>query len=728
VTGEDDTARDGESPALHAFIEKAVPAAGLEAHRSLATLEARLFGRATRTVTVGRYVLADRIASGGGGTVYRARDPELDRDVAVKLLHAGHDANRPEGRARLVREAQLLSRIAHPNIIEIHDVGAYDSGALGRVLGTDGEEGIFIAMQYVEGSNLAAWLAGGPRDWTEIRDVFVAAGRGLAAAHAAGLVHRDFKPANVLVGRSTNGTPDVRVLDFGLGRATAAAATGPHAGIAAPLANELERLGRFDMSLTMTGALLGTPAYMAPEQHAGERADARSDQYSFCLAMYEGLCGCSPFVAGTAEELETAKRDGEILPAPASARIPPHVEAALRRGLAPNPAERWPDMERLLEALEQPAPQRRAGRSSMAALVTAAVAATATIVWWPWSEACTYDLERVTDVWNPRRVDALREAFLRTERPFAAATFERAHARVEAYVEAWTAAVTEHCDAPRPKRSAEAYAIRGCFDGTLESLDATIAALCEADAERLDAAIEILAALPRVDACGGADSGASASDARRLLQIATALALQGRSEAALERLEEAHDQLVALPGPPHPLRIDVDLARRELLDGLRPSEDASIPIASTLALSEEVYGPAHPRTAEVRGRLAHALLRAGRHRDAAEVFEVTLRDLEGLPDEEHRIPTLRIGLGEARLASGHPQRALESFERAMQALEAAPTSTDLADARFGTARALRETGAVPPRATALAERARDTYVARGDRNAVARVEAWLSAD
>src|SRR5690606_38103672 len=212
---EDEAPLEAEPPLLAAFIERASPSAGLDAQRTLASLEARLFGRQAGAVTVDRYVLAERIASGGGGTIYRAHDPELDRQVAIKLLHTGHEANRPEGRARLVREAQLLARLAHPNIIEIYDVGTYQTDLLGRPLSTGaGDAAVFIAMQHVAGSNLAAWLAEKRRPWTEVRDVFMAAGRGLAAAHARGLVHRDFKPANVMVGRRPDGGPDVRVLDF----------------------------------------------------------------------------------------------------------------------------------------------------------------------------------------------------------------------------------------------------------------------------------------------------------------------------------------------------------------------------------------------------------------------------------------------------------------------------------------------------------------------------------
>jgi serine/threonine protein kinase len=729
VTERDDLEGDAEPPALGAFIEQASPAASLEAHRSLATLEARLFGRRARTVTIGRYVLGDRIASGGGGTVYRARDQELDRDVAIKLLHSGHEANRPEGRARLVREAQLLSRIAHPNIIEIYDVGTYDTDVLGRPMTSeDGDAGVFIAMEYVEGSNLAVWLTERSRPWTEIRDVFVAAGRGLAAAHACGLVHRDFKPANVLVGRCASGTPDVRVLDFGLGLATAAASAAPHAGIAARLRDGLERLGGpIDVSLTMTGAMLGTPAYMAPEQHAAERADERSDQYSFCLAMYEGLYACTPFVAATSEDLEAAKRAGDIMPAPAGARVPVYVEAAVRRGLAPDPAARWADMDALLEALELPPPRR-----SRVPLLAAAGVASALLLagglWWSSGEddPCVDTLTRIREAWSAPRADEIRDAFMNAGQSHAAETFARVHARLDAYAEELTSTATHGCRATASSPVA-LQETRACLENAVEQLASTTATLSGADAAVVEQAIDIVARLPPAGSCDATSPKSSVRDARRSLQVATTMAAEGRDEAALEHLAEAHDVLVALAGPPHPVRVEVELVRRELLDRVRPSEDGSEQLRSVLLLSEEIYGEHHPRTAVVRGRLGHALHRSGRHVEAGRSFEDALRDLEAAPRDAHHLPVLWVGLGEARLASGRAEQAIGSFERALLAFESQPVSTTLADAQFGLARALRESGVTEARVNELATRAREVYMAAGDQNAVARVEAWSLA-
>jgi eukaryotic-like serine/threonine-protein kinase len=216
-------------------------------------------------VQFGRYVFAGELGAGGMGVVYAARDPELDRIVAVKLLRGESDPRRQD---RLRREAQVMAQLAHPNVVAVYDVGVL-------------EDGLFIAMEYVEGETLARWLAA-PRSRREILDAYCAAGRGLAAAHAAGIVHRDFKPENVLVGKDGR----VRVSDFGLARPTAlraqlrgTVAEGPGAALVAGLTPPLS-------DLTAPGTLMGTPRYMAPEVHGGKEADALSDQFSFCV-------GCS---------------------------------------------------------------------------------------------------------------------------------------------------------------------------------------------------------------------------------------------------------------------------------------------------------------------------------------------------------------------------------------------------------------------------------------------------
>ena len=233
-----------------------------------------------RGASIGRYVVIDRIGEGGMGVVYAAYDPELDRRVAIKLLQASERGDRStEGRARLLREAQAIARIAHPNVVGVHDVGTFG-------------DGIFVAMEYVEGTTLRAWLAERPRAAREILAMFLQAGRGLAAAHAKGLVHRDFKPDNVIVGNDSR----ARVLDFGLAQAVAGSEAFAQSRVVPPSAESGPSLS-LETPLTQTGVLMGTPLYMAPEQFLGKKTDSRTDQYSFCCALLEALWGEHPIAA-----------------------------------------------------------------------------------------------------------------------------------------------------------------------------------------------------------------------------------------------------------------------------------------------------------------------------------------------------------------------------------------------------------------------------------------------
>jgi serine/threonine-protein kinase len=266
---------------------------------------------------LGRYVIEAPLGEGGMGVVYAARDPGLGRTVALMLLRPGA-GGAVEGRARLVREAQAMASLSHPNVLPLFE------------LGTE-EERVFLVMERVEGPTLGGWLQRRERPWREVLAVFLQAGEGLAAAHRAGLVHRDFKPANVLVG--ADGRP--RVTDFGLVR------HGGGDGEAEP--------GDTESPLTRVGAVPGTPAYMSPEQSAGREVDARSDQFSFCVALHEALYGVRPF-ASQARGAERWRR----VAVPRQPRLPGSIRAALDRGLALEPEARFSSMEALLAELARP--------------------------------------------------------------------------------------------------------------------------------------------------------------------------------------------------------------------------------------------------------------------------------------------------------------------------------------------------------------------------------------
>jgi serine/threonine protein kinase len=325
------------------------PAAPAPAEADLAA------GLAAGTV-VGRYVVEHEIGSGGMGVVYAARDPALGRLVAVKVLRG---ANHPSTGERVRREAQAMARLAHPNVVAVHDVGRF-------------EDRIFVAMEYVAGATLARWSAT-PRPPHEVLDAYYAAGRGLAAAHAAGIVHRDFKPENVFVGHDGR----VRVGDFGVARTVAIGAgyvAVPSSGAAAlPIVSDPP--AKPDR-LTAPGTLLGTPYYIAPELYDGADADARSDQFSFCVALFTALHGKRPFAGDTFTALATNVRAGRIQRARAPG-VSRAIHAAIRRGLSADPEARFASLHDLLAEL-RPAPRRRHARAPVlaagAALVVGLVA------------------------------------------------------------------------------------------------------------------------------------------------------------------------------------------------------------------------------------------------------------------------------------------------------------------------------------------------------------------
>jgi serine/threonine protein kinase len=345
----------------HAVIARVAGMVHSRVDRSRALSDRRDgFGHELATGTVvGRYVVERLIGTGAMGAVYAARDPELGRVVALKLLRSSALSQTEQGRmrARLLREAKAMARLSHPDVITLYDVGTF------------GDQ-LFVAMEHVDGGTLREWRAERHRTWGEILAVYERAGSGLAAAHEAGLVHRDVKPDNVLVGRDGR----VRVTDFGLARADpgeSRTVSGTHAVTAEPKSRPVAAT-----TLTGTGRLLGTPAYMAPEQLQGQPADARSDVFSFCVALYEALYGERPFAGHTILELRQAIERGSIRAAPTMTRVPRWVRTALVRGLRPTPDERFPSMRELLDALRAGQAQyRRQFRLLSVASIGVAIAA-----------------------------------------------------------------------------------------------------------------------------------------------------------------------------------------------------------------------------------------------------------------------------------------------------------------------------------------------------------------
>ncbi len=437
---------------------------------------------------VGRYEIIERLGEGGMGVVYAGRDPTLDRRIAIKFLHESADGSHLSStrQRRLLREAKTMAQLSHPNVATAYDVGTFH----GRV---------FVAMELIDGVTLRDWLAAEPRSWKEIWSVFEGAGRGLAAAHSAGVVHRDFKPENVMVNRDGR----ARVTDFGL--AASATELAPASDTDDDGDEALD-----EPRLTRTGAILGTPRYMSPEQHLGRAADERSDQFSFCVALWEAACGSEPFAGANMAELAAAVTSGRLEDSAAS-RLPRHRREALRRGLRVAPDQRFASMDALLSALARD-PTATSRRFALGALLVAGVAGLAVLIL-PGSRndaatACAHSADGLTRVWNDQRKASIRESFIATRAPFAGKMAQAFTDRIDQLGRNWTAMRTDNCNSTRVRgeQSDELMDLKmACLDQQLGGLDALANAFShDVTASMVEKALGAADALPSIDQCADA--------------------------------------------------------------------------------------------------------------------------------------------------------------------------------------------------------------------------------
>lgn len=414
------------------------------------------------------------------GVVYRAYDPKLSREVALKVLIGDRiDTRGTEASTRLVREAQAMARLSHPNVLPVFDVE--DTG-----------RELFLTMEYVPGQDLRAWLVQAKRAWPEVIAVFRAAGAGLAAAHASGLVHRDFKPANVLLDARDG---RVRVTDFGLARAMSGAVSVPSVSDDAFAPTDTDVL---DSDLTADGTMLGTPAYMAPELLDGLRADAISDQYSFCVALFEALYGHRP---RTAAWRVVTQGTGTSVEIPAGSDVPAWIGRVIERGLAIDRTARFGDMNDLLSALSRDPRQRRRRVVIGGAIVAASIASVAGLV--SPSDRCPRDVALIDDVWSKGKQMAIRQEF--GEYGDGAAAWDRLAGHVDDYARAWFDQRVDACRAVQVRRdqSPRLFDRRmACLDRRWIALERTIDVIAEDPAAVRHKAAEMVANLPRVASCG----------------------------------------------------------------------------------------------------------------------------------------------------------------------------------------------------------------------------------
>jgi eukaryotic-like serine/threonine-protein kinase len=441
---------------------------------------------------LGRYVLLRELGRGGMAVVYVAYDPELDRRIALKLVRPQRGSSTSADQERLLREAQALARLSHPNVVVVYDVGIYEAH-------------VFIAMELVRGQTLRAWLEHAPRRWQEVLAVCIRAGRGLAAAHAAGLVHLDFKPGNVLIGEDGG----VWVVDFGLAREPRATGSGNSGSLRASKGgSELRdsstgahpRLGE---QLTEHGTIMGTPGYIAPEQLRGEPPDARADQFSYCVTLWRSLFGQRPFLADDRRGLQRAVLSGKIAEPPGDRRVPVWLRRIVERGLRPRPDDRFRDMNALLDALERD-PRRRRRRLAGAAAVLAALGMGGYGTLVARAERCRGGAEKIAEVWAEPRREAVRSSFESTGLPFAEDAWRGVEAAIEAHGRAWETAYLDACEAThvRGEQSAELLDLRmHCLERSRGELGALVDVFTTADETVVHNAVEAVAKLAPVQRC-----------------------------------------------------------------------------------------------------------------------------------------------------------------------------------------------------------------------------------
>jgi tetratricopeptide (TPR) repeat protein len=505
---------------------------------------------------VGRYVVIDQLGKGGMGVVYAAFDPELDRKVAIKLLQAGEGSTGGSDQAWLLREAQAMARLAHPNVIAVHDVGSLPGHR------------VFVAMELVDGETLRAWTKVQPRTWREVIGVMRQAGAGLAAAHHVGLVHRDFKPDNVLVGNDGR----VRVMDFGLARLRA-----DDDAVPAKRSSDLDIEVRSPLTedLTIAGAVVGTPAYMAPELYKGEGANARSDQFSFGVALYEALFRVRPYNKGAF--FPAPQVPPEPRTPPADSGVPARITKVVMRAIAVDPKARFASMDELLAELAvDPIAHRRRlliGAGAMLAAIAVGVGGFA-VSRRHGPPPCEGIDQRLAGVWDAKTKAAVKQAFTSTHAAFGVQAYAAVERAVDAYAVQWTQTATESCRATRIRgdQSEAVLAIRqACLDERLAELGALTKVLADADAALVEKGDKAVWQLEPVAECSNVAAlltpaavppalQPKVSELRRELAEAKAQVIAGRFISALAISQKAIDTAA-------PLKADGVIAEAQLVNG-----------------------------------------------------------------------------------------------------------------------------------------------------------------
>ena len=622
---------------------------------------------------IGVFALRERLGAGGMGAVYSAYDERLGREVAIKVVRADRVARGDRrGERRLLAEAQALARLTHPNVVTVHEVGLLPGG------------GVFLVMELIRGETLRTWCRGRP--WRDIVAVYAQAGRGLAAAHAAAIVHRDFKPDNVLIGNDGR----VRVVDFGLAiPADDSLTSSPVAlGSSPPVPASSPAEAETAPAVTHNG-VAGTPGYMAPEQCLASHVDARSDQFSFCVALYEAIYGERPYDHGTFFA-EPAVWHASRRPRPA------HVHRrwlyeALARGLAPDPIERFPSMDALVAELDREHGRglRLAGAAGAAAVAAGGVFLAAALLVRP-GDPCPVPEGALAAQWNAAARARFLDVLARRGAPWAALAGERIAGALDAYARAWIGGRVAACRATHVEhiQSADRLDRRmECLERRRDELDGVAGLVRD---QPISAALhvdELIRSLGNVAACGDATSegperppaasAAAVAAARHHLAQARALRAAGDYPAA----GRAVDQAIALDdGSYRPLHAEVQATRallafddRRFDDGIALSDDAANTALETG--HDELMADVHVAVATEAGaqypERAYAWIRSG---------EAALRRLRHGRDP--RWVALHHAQGRIETAGGHPEQAVTTLRAALDGVRSYGGALDLTAARI----------------------------------------------
>jgi tetratricopeptide (TPR) repeat protein/tRNA A-37 threonylcarbamoyl transferase component Bud32 len=710
----------------------------VEGERLFEQVRARMFATGGK-LRVGRYTIRRLLGAGAMGEVHLAVDEELDRPIAIKFVHAHLGRRRWAERLRV--EARALARLAHPNVVRVYEVGEHE----GRV---------YLAMEYIEGGSLGDWIRGKRPSWEQILAAYVDAGRGLAAAHGAGVVHRDFKPDNVL--RGSDGR--VAVADFGL-------AALEHGPTLADDEDEDEATRRPILAASRTGEVKGTPAYMPPEQFEG-RSDARSDQFALCVSMFEGLWGRRPFPNRSLTELLRGEADWTPVPPPSDSKVPGWIWPILRRGLSPDPGDRFADVGELLAAIEQAelGRRRRARRvqSGLAAVVVG-LASGGAVAWFneaelPIVDDCVALEAELADTWDGPRRERMAERFSMAATESGEAWLADSEAPVAASLDRWRERWLESrralCRARAGGDPVVLDRIGECLERHRRSTQAVVDLLLAGEVDTLREAPQAVQSLADPASCerearqGGPPAApeavvAEVEQIRAEFALVEADLLTGRNDAALSKIEALTPQVAEIDHVPLSAEL-THLRGRALLDS-RPEEGfEALELAADLAEGarhDRVVADSWRWMAMVaatdfpdldRGRrwLRRAdasatrigmeaidearldyvrgnLYRIAKQPDAAiEQLEPALATFEAHDDRlyaSHAASDLGIAV---LLEGGEPDRALELFERALTHSEQVhgPRHPAVAMAAYNLGQAALEAG-LPELARTLLERA-----------------------